>query len=103
LLQDFGMHQVEKCVATNSLTLSEGLAAISGVELLRPFDPQRVSGIVSFRVPAKNLNRVYKALTDRQLICSIRGDAIRLSPHFYQAGKPLLEILDTIEKTIITI
>jgi len=34
------------------------------------------------------------------LICTVRGQAIRLSPHFYQAGKPVLEMLDLIENVI---
>ena len=100
LLQQVGMPQVETCITANSLALSEGLTAMPGLELSRPFDAQRVSGIVSFRMPGKDPAEVHSALKQRQLTCAIRGDAIRLSPHFYQAGKPLLEILDTIEHVI---
>ena len=100
LLQDVGMQHVEACITANSLSLSAGLADISGLELVRPFDTQRVSGIVSFRIPDKGPAEVHRALQQRQLICAIRGDAIRLSPHFYQAGKPLQEILAVIEDTV---
>jgi selenocysteine lyase/cysteine desulfurase len=101
LLQDVGMQQVEAYVASNSQKLSEGIADIPGIELVRPFDPQRVSGIVSFRIPGKNPVEIYQVLKRRQMTCAIRGDAIRLSPHFYQAGKPVLGILSVIEKSII--
>lgn len=97
LLQDVGMQQVEAYITANSLTLSEGIADIPGLELVRSFDRKRVSGIVSFRIPDKDPTEVHRALQQRQLSCAVRGDAIRLSPHFYQAGKPLQEILAVIE------
>lgn len=100
LLQDVGMQHVENYISANSLALSDGLSLMPGLELLRSFDPLRVSGIVSFKVPSMNLARLHKELTDRQLVCAIRGDAIRLSPHFYQAGQPVQEMLDVFENTI---
>jgi len=36
----------------------------------------------------------------RGLTCTVRGGGIRLSPHFYQAGEPVLEMLDIIENTL---
>jgi len=100
LLQDVGMPQIEAYITANALALSEGLTDIAGLELVRPFDLQRVSGIVSFRSPGRDLAKFHQALKRRQLVCAVRGDAIRLSPHFYQAGKPLLEMLNVIEDTI---
>ena len=100
LLQDVGMGHVEAYVAANSLALSEGLENIMGIELLRPFDLQRVSGIVSFRPADKEPARLHRILKDKGLISSVRGDAIRLSPHFYQAGKPVQEMLAVIEDSI---
>ena len=100
LLQDIGMQHVEDCVTANSLALSGGLANIAGLELVRPFDPHRVSGIVSFRPPDRDPARVHLALKSRQLSCAVRGDTIRLSPHFYQAGQPVQEILAVIEEVL---
>ena len=100
LLQNIGMPQVEAFVTENSLALSAGLESMPGVELVRSFDPQRVSGIVSFRPANSNLVEIQQILKQRGLICTVRGDAIRLSPHFYQAGRPVLEMLDLIEHVI---
>jgi len=100
LLQEVGMPQVEAYVTGNSLALSSGLADMPGVELVRPFDPQRVSGIVSFRPANRNLVEIQQALKHRGLICTVRGEALRLSPHFYQAGRPILEMLDLIENVL---
>ena len=100
LLHDVGMPRVESLIEENSRVLSAGLTDISGVEPLRPFDPQRVSGIVSFRALNKDPVEVQKELKQRQLSCALRGGGIRLSPHFYQAGRPVLEMLELVEHVI---
>ncbi len=100
LLQDVGMDNVAALVAANSATLANSLASIPGVELVRPFEPERVSGIVSFRVPAKDPAVIHRALKKRKLSCAVRNDAIRLSPHFYQAGQPLQNILNIIADSV---
>lgn len=100
LLQDVGMSKVESLITENSQLLSTGLADLPCVELLRSFDSERVSGIVSFRPVNKDLVEVQQALNNRKLSTTVRGEAIRLSPHFYQAGKPVLEMLNIIEDTL---
>jgi selenocysteine lyase/cysteine desulfurase len=100
MLQGVGMDQVEAYIAANSLALSEGLSDISAVELLRPYDRQRFSGIVSFIIPGMDPVAVHRMLKIRCLSCVLRGDAIRLSPHFYQAGEPVQEMLGLIEEII---
>ena len=94
------MQQVEAYVAENSQLLSNGLETMIDVELVRAYDAQNVSGIVSFTVPSGNLVEVHQALKDRGVICVLRGDAIRLSPHFYQAGQPVAEMLNVIESIL---
>ena len=100
VLHGVGMPHVEALIVANTRELFAGLAAIPGVRLLRPFDAERVSGIVSFMPPQTDLASFYQALKNRGLTSSIRDGGIRLSPHFYQAGKPLREMLDLIELTI---
>jgi selenocysteine lyase/cysteine desulfurase len=97
LLQEFGMRHVESCITANSLALSEGLANIRGVELVRPFDAQRVSGIISFKTPGKDVLAVQRELKQRRLTCAVRDNTVRLSPHFYQAGEPVQNMLNMIE------
>jgi cysteine desulfurase/selenocysteine lyase len=101
LLLAVGMHEVEARVAENSRVLAEMLVNAGGVELLRPHDPARVSGIVSFRLPGHDLAEVHQALKRAQITCAMRGNAIRLSPHFYQSGAPLQRMLAAME-TVIT-
>jgi len=100
LLQEVGMQQVEALVTRNTLALSNGLTDITGVELVRPFDPKRVSGIVSFKPGNRSLFEIQKQLKQSGLSCTVRGEAIRLSPHFYQAGGPVQEMLDLVESVL---
>ena len=100
LLQDVGMDNVEALIGENSQVLSAALESLSAIELVRPFEQQRASGIVSFTVPGKDPAEVYRSLKDESLVCSVRNKAIRLSPHFYQAGKPLQDILNIIERIV---
>ena len=97
LLQDIGMQQVEANVVANSFALSDRIVDIPGLELSRPFDPQRVSGIVSFKSVNQDPAQLQQVLRSRGLSCTVRANAIRLSPHFYQAGEPVLEMLNVIE------
>jgi len=101
LLLDVGMQNVEACIAKNSMSLAEGLSEIGGIELVRSFEPNNFSGIVSFKTPGRDLREIYQALKKSHLACAIRADAIRLSPHFYQTGKPVTDILNAIELSII--
>ena len=103
VLLDAGMHRVAASVMENSARLSAALQSMAGVELLKAFDPASSSGIVCFDVPAKSQDELLAALTARQVICTIRGGGIRLSPHFYQAGKPLEELLNVLEDVIISL
>jgi len=94
------MENVEALIRENSLALTENLGSISAIELARPFEQHRASGIVSFTTPGRDSVEIYRALVDRKVGCAIRGEAIRLSPHFYQAGKPLQNILDLVADTV---
>jgi hypothetical protein len=43
---------------------------------------------------------VQNKLKQRGLICAVRGPYIRLSPHFYQAGQPMAEMMDVLDHTL---
>jgi len=101
LLLDVGMQNVEACIAKNSMSLADGLSEIGGIELVRSFEPNNFSGIVSFKTPGRDLREIHQALKKSHLACAVRADAIRLSPHFYQIGKPVTDILNAIELSII--
>jgi kynureninase len=57
----------------------------SGMELLSPRDDARRGGVVRLRVPGgrEEAERVLHALFDRDVVLDQRGDALRISPHFF--------------------
>lgn len=56
-----------------------------GMELLSPRDDSRRGGLVRVRVPggADAAERVLHHLFDRDVVLDQRGDALRISPHFF--------------------
>jgi len=100
LLREFGMPRVEELVKKNSRVLSTALAEMPGVILARPFDADRISGIVTFKTPLADQPAVHHELKKRGLVCALRGGGIRLSPHFYQAGQPVDAMLELIEEVV---
>jgi len=86
LLQDFGMTKIEALVLDKARQLQHWVAARDDWQLLSPQQPERVSGIVTFRIHGYDLS-VHRALASHlmqhDIICASRGGGIRLSPHFY--------------------
>jgi kynureninase len=60
----------------------------SGLELLTPRSAERRGGLVRLRVPGGRnaAERVVHALFERDVVLDRRGDALRVSPHFFNAG-----------------
>ncbi|WP_442113187.1 aminotransferase class V-fold PLP-dependent enzyme [Pseudomonas sp. NUPR-001] len=83
LLEEVGMTQVAALLAERVGWLYDGLAAIPGVRLHSPEDPQRRSGIVSFSIAGLDNNNVHQRLKGEQVVCITRGPGVRFSPHFY--------------------
>lgn len=90
LLEDVGMAQVSALLAERVGWLYDGLAAIPGVRLHSPEDPQRRSGIVSFSIAGLDNNDVHQRLKREQVVCITRGPGVRFSPHFY-TPKPIID------------
>ena len=57
----------------------------AGLEVLSPRDDSRRSGVVRFRVPGgrSEAERVLHELFARDVVLDSRGDALRVSPHFF--------------------
>jgi selenocysteine lyase/cysteine desulfurase len=62
-----------------------------GFDLLTPREPQQRGGIVTFRVPDKNNQKLYQNLMKHRVMCAYRGGGIRFSPHFYISEKQIEE------------
>ncbi|MBI2993671.1 MAG: aminotransferase class V-fold PLP-dependent enzyme [Gammaproteobacteria bacterium] len=99
LLEEYGLARVERRLAELCAYLFDGLREIRGLEILTPADPLRRAGIVTFRVPGDDPQRLQRKLVEQQVICACRAGGVRLSPHFYQDRQQIdkaLELIDTI-------
>jgi len=81
MLLEVGIDQVFRRVLATTDRLSEGLRN-RGFEIVTPLGREERSGILSF-VPTADSERLWSFMTERKVSVSIRGSAIRLSPHFY--------------------
>jgi selenocysteine lyase/cysteine desulfurase len=97
LLLEFGTGNIERRVQENSALLIDSLSTLPGIEISSNTDMRRRSGIVSFRHRDIAVEKLYRSLQDEGVFCAVRGNSLRLSPHFYQGAAEigrLTEILN---------
>ena len=83
LLLEIGMDAIEKQVLQKTASLIRRLQALNRLEILSPIDDDRRAGIVLFRVNTIETESLYRYLQQHNVVCALRGDGIRFSPHFY--------------------
>jgi len=96
LLQEVGIEQAAGKVLAHRDYLADGLGAIPGVELVSRNEPERRSGIVTFRVRGADTAALSRHLFHHRVICARRGGGIRLAPHFYTPRPALDRALEVI-------
>ncbi len=82
VLEGVGMAEVERRVLANARYTMEA-ARSHGYEVVTPQEPSRHAGIVTFRVPDADPERLLAALRRSDVACASRCGGIRFSPHFY--------------------
>ncbi|MDQ6957605.1 MAG: aminotransferase class V-fold PLP-dependent enzyme [Mariprofundaceae bacterium] len=92
LLEDVGMETVEARVLQRTKQLTDAVMHEGLLQLLSRSDPERMSGIVTFR--RKDLDNaahavLYGYLMRHGVICAHRGNGIRFSPHFYTSQQSI--------------
>ena len=100
LLLDYGMTNVGQRVLANTDYLVQNLEQVPGVRISSPTAPRRRSGIVSFTHQTLSVHMLHRELTQAGASVVVRGDSIRLSPHFYQGEKQLDELLEILQSAI---
>lgn len=98
LLQTVGADIIEARVLSNTGRLLENLPSLPALRLVSATAPERRSGIVAFQPVAGSAARLHRALQKRGIVCAVRNQAIRLSPHFYQGTAELEQLLRGIEQ-----
>lgn len=83
LLLETGIAEIEKRVLERSRYLFDMLGRIDNVEILTPATPGQYAGIVSFRKNSINNEALFDYLKQHKVVCALRGNGVRFSPHFY--------------------
>lgn len=86
LLMEVGVEKIEAHLRDLTHTITDHVSA-SGFELLSPATEEHRAGIVTFRPP--NAKELFERLRSQQILVSLREDAIRFSPHFYNTVEDL--------------
>jgi cysteine desulfurase / selenocysteine lyase len=102
LLLERGMRSVEARVLENTAYLVARLGGMPAVRLISDSAVERRSGIVSFTCDRVAPRELHRRLAARDVICALRGDAIRLSPHFYQ-GEEELDVFLRLLKEVLSV
>jgi len=95
-----GMEQVSSQVLHNSEFLINELERLPSISITSRTTEKRRSGIVSFSHDTISSGRLHGQLAESGITTAVRGDSIRLSPHFYQDESDLSEFVQRLEKAI---
>lgn len=91
-LMEVGMERVEARIMHLTTWLAERLQRL-GHHVLSPRGPGEGSGILAFRVPGHHAKEVVADLREEGVVVSLCGDAIRVSPHFYNVEEEMERLL----------
>jgi len=94
VLLDTNMVEVEKALFTRIEILAEYLNSNSNIRIHTPLQPGRYAGIINFSHKQIDNKLLFEKLLEKKVWCALRGNGIRLSPHFYT---PLEKMQRTIE------
>lgn len=89
LLLEIGMQEIEQRVNMNSRYLIDLIGKHKDLICITNTDPERLSGIVTFKHQAKDSHHLYTELMQAGIMCAYRGGGIRFSPHFYSSRETL--------------
>jgi selenocysteine lyase/cysteine desulfurase len=92
LLEQLDPQRAEQRILDNTRLIIEALEAIPGVAIRSDTSPARRSGIVSFCPPGGDVSGLRQSLSRAGIYGAVRGDMLRLSPHYYQ-GEAQLQAL----------
>jgi selenocysteine lyase/cysteine desulfurase len=83
LLTAIGIEKIEYRLRALTCQLAEGLRKLGCTVLGHPGDTIHGSGIVVFAHPRVNPQDCHRRLMDAKIVTSVRGNGVRVSPHFY--------------------
>ena len=99
LLLELGMDCIEAQVIENAKYLMDLINSHKQLTLLTDKNAKLKSGIILFKHRSIENSQLYKHLQKNGVVCAMRGEGIRFSPHFYHSKDELgraIEVIDSI-------
>lgn len=94
LIEEVGIHSIEIAVMKNTSYLIDKIKSMDNkYALYTAQNPDRHAGIVSFIPLHEEVSDLHKRLQSQNVVCAVRGGALRLSPHFYTPRRQLDQVL----------
>ncbi len=100
LLLETGLQTISRQVLKNTQYLIDKLDDISGMNLISPRRDEQRAGIVSFRVTDLDTAGLYQHLSRRGVVCALRSNALRLSPHFYTSRQTMDAAVELVQSYV---
>jgi cysteine desulfurase / selenocysteine lyase len=95
LIAELGNEAIEARVIGLTELLCEGLAR-KGYRIVSPRGARERSGIVIFDSERHPTEVLFERLTAARIVVSVRGGAIRVSPHYYNSEDEIAQLLATL-------
>lgn len=97
ILNSIGIKEINRNIFELRKLLLDGLLQLDA-EIISPVDESHASGILTFRLRNRGSKALWVILKEANIITSLRKNAIRLSPHFYNTADEVAKVLEVIGK-----
>jgi selenocysteine lyase/cysteine desulfurase len=94
MLLEIGIEHIFARICGLNDVISSGLKK-RNLKLISSMEPRHRSGILSF-VPGDAAG-LFRHLLERNVLCAQRGNAVRLSPHFYNDASDIEKLLEALD------
>jgi cysteine desulfurase/selenocysteine lyase len=94
LLEEIGIGDVEDRILVNAKTLVEEVNRHESLELITDPSPGRLAGIVTFTGKNALPDVIHQALSEKNVVCAMRGGGVRFSPHCYTSSTGLITAIE---------
>ncbi len=95
LLLGVGMPDVEARVRRLTNLLRSELTKAS-FEIMTPVKPEQNAGIITCRKPGTKSSALHQKLTQKKMVCALRENWLRISPHFYNTEEEVSRFLEVL-------
>jgi len=98
LLLEFGLDQIQKNVLENTTYFLNEIREIGFDPILKSYGVESLAGIVTVEPP--KYREIFKKLSEKDIICSVREGLLRFSPHFYNTREEIDRVIDVLKNPV---